>query len=67
MTFSEEDLPPRKKKHLDTPVLDSLGVEELTLYIAELETEIVRVREAIKAKQAHAAAAAMFFKPPAGA
>lgn len=67
MTFSEEDLPPRKKKLLEPPVLDSLGVEELTLYITELETEIARVREAIKAKQAHAAAASFFFKPPSGA
>ncbi len=67
MTFSEEDLPPRKKKLLEPPVLDSFGVEELTLYISELEAEIIRVREAMKAKQAHAAAAALFFKPPAGA
>ena len=47
--------------------MDSFGVEELTLYISELEAEIIRVREAMKAKQAHAAAAALFFKPPAGA
>ncbi|MGE4480383.1 DUF1192 domain-containing protein [Acidocella sp.] len=67
MTFSEEDLPPRKKKLLDPPVLDSLGVEELALYIAELEGEILRVRAAVKAKQAHATAASLFFKPPAGA
>ena len=45
-------------------MLDTLGVEELALYIAELEAEIARVRQAIGAKQAHAAAAALFFKPP---
>lgn len=67
MTISEEDLPPKRKKLLEPPVLDRLGVEELMLYIAELEDEISRVREAIAAKKAHAAAAALFFKPPAGA
>ncbi|MDE1907290.1 MAG: DUF1192 domain-containing protein [Rhodospirillales bacterium] len=67
MTISEEDLPQKPKKLLEPPVLDRLGVEELALYIAELEAEIGRVREAISAKKAHAAAAALFFKPPAGA
>lgn len=67
MTISEEDLPPRKKKLLEPPMLDSLGVEELTIYIAELEAEIARVRLAINGKQAHAAAASLFFKPPSGA
>lgn len=64
MTFSEEDLPPRKKKRLEPPVLDTLGVEELRLYITELQEEIRRAEAEIKAKQAHAAAAALFFKPP---
>jgi uncharacterized small protein (DUF1192 family) len=63
MTFPEEDLPRPAKKLLSPPVLDTLGVEELTAYIATLEEEIARVRQAIAAKQAHAAAAAMFFKP----
>lgn len=67
MTFSEEDLPKTQKKRLDPPVLDSWGVDELTHYIAELEAEILRVRQAITAKQAHAAAASLFFKPPSGA
>ncbi|MBU6448079.1 MAG: DUF1192 family protein [Rhodospirillales bacterium] len=65
--MSEEDLPQRPKKLLEPPVLDRLGVEELTLYIAELEAEIARVNEAISGKKAHAAAASLFFKPPAGA
>ncbi len=38
-------------------------MEELTAYITALEEEITRVRQAIAAKQAHAAAAASFFKP----
>ena len=63
MTFPEEDLPKPPKKLLSPPVLDPLGVEKLTGYIAELEAEISRVRAAIAAKQAHAAAAAAFFKP----
>ena len=67
MTFSEEDLPLKQKKRLDPPILDSWGVDELTLYITELEAEISRARQAIGAKQAHAAAAALFFKPPSGA
>lgn len=66
MTFSEEDLPLKRKKRLDPPILDSWGVDELTLYITELEAEITRARQAISAKQAHAAAASLFFKPPSG-
>lgn len=64
MTFPEEELPPRPKKLLIPPVLDSLGIEELRGYIADLQAEIARVETAIKAKQAHAAAATLFFKAP---
>ena len=67
MTFSEEESPLPSKKLLNPPVLDSLGVDELTLYVTELEAEIVRVRRAMVAKRAHAEAASLFFKPPAGA
>ncbi|MGO9816602.1 MAG: DUF1192 domain-containing protein [Acidocella sp.] len=63
MTFPEEDSPRPAKKLFSPPVLDALGVEELTAYITALEEEITRVRQAIAAKQAHAAAAASFFKP----
>jgi uncharacterized small protein (DUF1192 family) len=66
MTFSDEDQPQPAKKLLLPPVLDTLGVAELNTYIGELEGEIARVRQAIAAKQAHAAAAALFFKPPGG-
>jgi uncharacterized small protein (DUF1192 family) len=64
MTFSDEDLPQPAKKLFTPPVLDALGVDELNAYIATLEGEITRARQAIAAKQAHAQAAAAFFKPP---
>ncbi len=65
MTIPEEDLPRPAKKLLAPPPLDMLGVEELSAYISDLEAEISRVKQAIAAKQAHAQAAAAFFKPPA--
>jgi uncharacterized small protein (DUF1192 family) len=40
-----------------------LGVAELEAYIRDLESEILRVKAVISAKQAHAQAAAAFFKP----
>ncbi len=64
MSFSDDDPPPWQKSRLEPLALDALGVEELTLYISELEAEIARVRGAIAAKRAHAAAASLFFKPP---
>jgi uncharacterized small protein (DUF1192 family) len=64
MTNSEEDLPRPARKLLVPPVLDMLGVEELTLYIADLNAEISRVKQAIAAKEAHRDAAAAFFKAP---
>ena len=50
--MDEEDLTPRKApaKLRD---LDSLSIEELEEYIAELEAEIRRVREDIDRKQRH--------------
>lgn len=64
MTNSDEDLPRPTKKLLLPPPLDLLGVEELEAYIADLEAEILRVRQAIASKQAHRNAAAAFFKTP---
>jgi uncharacterized small protein (DUF1192 family) len=64
MTNSDEDLPRPIKKLLHPPPLDLLGVQELTAYIADLEAEILRVRQAITAKEAHRDAAAAFFKAP---
>lgn len=56
-----EDLEPLKKKPRPKD-LDTMSVDELNAYIAEMEAEIRRVREKIAAKQAHANAAAAFFK-----
>jgi uncharacterized small protein (DUF1192 family) len=68
MIFLDEDSPPPRPKLLVPPVLDKLGVEELRTYISDLESEILRVKAVILAKQAHAEAAAAFFKPkPPGA
>jgi uncharacterized small protein (DUF1192 family) len=64
MTNSDEDLPRPTKKLLLPPPLDLLGVQELNAYIADLETEILRVRQAIVAKESHRDAAAAFFKTP---
>ena len=64
MTIFDEDLPPPPRKLLLPPILDRLSVDELQAYIADLEGEISRVKQAIAGKRAHAEAAAMFFKPP---
>ncbi len=64
MTFSDEDLPHPAKKLFTPAGLDGLGIEELNAYIGALESEISRVRAAIAGRQAHAQAAAAFFKAP---
>lgn len=56
------DEPETKKKSLQPKPLDSLGIDELNDYIAQLEAEILRVRQAITAKQAARAGADSFFK-----
>lgn len=56
-----EDLEPRKKA-VAPRELDSLSIEELKAYIADLEGEIDRVKAKIAAKQAHLAGAASLFK-----
>jgi uncharacterized small protein (DUF1192 family) len=60
----EEDAPPIKRRRLEPLLLDSLGVEELRLYIEELKTEIVRVEADIGRKHSHRSAADAFFKRP---
>ncbi len=60
----DEDLPRPKPARLTPPVLDGMGVEELTLYIAELEAEITRVKADIARKSSHRAAADLFFRKP---
>ena len=39
----EEDAPPPRRRRLDPLLLDSLGIDELRLYIGELKAEIARV------------------------
>jgi uncharacterized small protein (DUF1192 family) len=56
-----EDLEPRKKAPAPRE-LDSLSIEELNNYIAELQAEIDRVKAKIAAKQAHLTGAASLFK-----
>ncbi len=56
-----EDLEPRKKAPAPRE-LDTLSLEELRAYIAEMEAEIERVKGKIAAKQAHLAGAAGLFK-----
>jgi uncharacterized small protein (DUF1192 family) len=58
----EEDAPPIKRRRLEPLLLDSLGIEELHLYIEELKTEIVRVEADISRKDSHRSAADAFFK-----
>ncbi len=60
MDVDDENLPQKaKRKPKD---LTQMGIEELTAYIAELETEIARVKQAISAKQSHGADVERFFK-----
>ena len=63
MVRDEEDIP-LKRRRLEPLLLDSLGVEELRLYIEELKTEIVRVEADIGRKNSHRSAADAFFKRP---
>jgi uncharacterized small protein (DUF1192 family) len=48
---------------LEALILDSLSVEELHAYIAELRGEIMRVEADIERKQSHRSAADAFFRP----
>jgi uncharacterized small protein (DUF1192 family) len=56
-----EDLEPRKKAPAPRE-LDSLSIEELNNYMAELQAEIDRVKAKVAAKQAHLTGAASLFK-----
>jgi uncharacterized small protein (DUF1192 family) len=58
----EEEGPVRKRTRLERIVLDSLGIEELRDYIAELKAEIERVEADIERKQGHRSAADAFFR-----
>jgi uncharacterized small protein (DUF1192 family) len=60
----EEDAPPPRRRRLEPLFLDSLGIEELRLYIEELKAEIARVEADIGRKHSHRSAADAFFKRP---
>ncbi|MEJ0017207.1 MAG: DUF1192 domain-containing protein [Acetobacteraceae bacterium] len=62
--MTEDDEPVRKRTRLERLVLDTLGIEELRDYIAELKAEITRVEADIDRKQGHRSAADAFFPPP---
>jgi len=61
MPIDVDDLEPLRKKPKPRE-LDSLSIEELSDYIANMEAEIRRVRAKIAAKQSHTSAAAALFK-----
>ncbi|WP_299397513.1 DUF1192 domain-containing protein [Pelagibius sp.] len=56
-----EDLEPRKQAPKPRD-LDSLGVEQLEEYLAELQAEVARVEEKIAAKKSYRSGADAFFK-----
>jgi len=57
-----DDLEPKRPDLSAVKNLESLSIEALGEYIAELEAEIQRVRNAIEVKQAARGAADAFFK-----
>ena len=56
-----EDLEPRNKKPKPRD-LDSLGIDQLEEYLAELQTEAARVEEKIAAKKSYLSGVDSFFK-----
>ncbi len=60
--MDEEEGPVRKRSRLEKAVLDTLGINELRDYIAELKAEIARVEADIERKQGHRSAADAFFR-----
>jgi uncharacterized small protein (DUF1192 family) len=56
-----DDLEPKKKKPAPKN-LEEMSIEALQEYIAEMETEIARVREAIAGKEDARDGAESFFK-----
>jgi uncharacterized small protein (DUF1192 family) len=63
MAREDDDLPVRRRR-LEPLALDSLGIEEMRLYIGELQAEIARVEADIHTKQSHRSAADAFFRRP---
>lgn len=61
MAIFEDDEPP-KPKGLVPKDLDEMSIEALEDYVAELQTEIERVKTKVAAKQEARGAADSFFK-----
>ncbi len=61
---AEDEDQPRKRARFERPVLDSWGIEELRLYIGELQEEITRAEAEISRKAGHRSAADAFFRRP---
>lgn len=59
MAFDDFDPKPKKPAPVD---LTMMSIEELTTRIADFETEITRMRETIKAKEAQRSSADALFK-----
>ena len=59
MAFDDFDPKPKKPASVD---LSMMSIEELTSRIGEFETEIARMRETIKAKEAQRSTADALFK-----
>lgn len=64
MIIDDDDAPRKPIRRLAPLPLDLLGVDELTAYIDELKTEIVRVEADIARKRSHRSAADAFFRTP---
>ena len=58
----EEDDPPKPQRRVAMLPLDSLGVDELRSYIAELQLEIARVEAVIDRKLSHLGIAESLFR-----
>ncbi len=61
MTMNDDDSPLRPARFTPLP-LDRLGVDELRRYIADMQSEIIRVEAEIAKKQDYRSAADSFFK-----
>lgn len=60
--LDDEEIRPKKHVLLEKPPLDPLSVEDLRVYIADLQAEIARAEAAIDNKQGARGHADSFFK-----
>jgi uncharacterized small protein (DUF1192 family) len=58
----EDEEAPRKKPRFEPMPLDGVSRSDLEAYIADLETEIARVRATIAARDSHRGAAEALFR-----